>query len=107
MARKETEMPLSFQIVVLGSQLVMTAADQLPSFDMAATCRLHITAVYGVAAGPQYKDCMQNEQSALHQLRRQWLKFPNTARTDCASWQTIGSAPSYVGLLTCLQAPGP
>ena len=41
-------MPLSFQIVALGSQLVMTAADQLPSFDMAATCRLHITAVYGV-----------------------------------------------------------
>jgi hypothetical protein len=100
-------MPLSFQIVTLGSQLVMTAADQPPSFDMAATCRLHITAVYGVAAGPHYEKCMQNEQSALDQLQRQWLKFPDTARTHCASWETVGSAPSYVGLLTCLQAPAP
>jgi hypothetical protein len=82
--REETEMPLSIQIVVVGSQLVMTAADRPLGFDMAATCRLHITAVYGVATGPQYDDCMRDEQSALRQLQGQWLKFPNTARTDCA-----------------------
>ena len=75
-------MPLSFQIVALGSQLIMTAADRPPSFDMAATCRLKITAVYGVAPGPQYMVCMQNEQSALRQLQRRWSKFPNAARTD-------------------------
>ena len=41
-------MPLSFQIVALGSQLIMMAADRPPCFDMVATCRLNITAVYGV-----------------------------------------------------------
>jgi hypothetical protein len=96
-------MPLSFQIVALGSQLVVLAADRPPNFDITHTCRLDLSAAFGVTAGPQDKSCIQDERNARQQLQTQWARFPATARANCASMESIGGTPSYVSLLTCLQ----
>lgn len=96
-------MPLLFPAIALGSQLVITVADRPPNFDMTRTCRLDLTAAYGLNTGPQDKSCIRDEQNAHQQLQKQWLKFPATARTSCASQESIGGTPSYVSLLTCLQ----
>jgi hypothetical protein len=96
-------MPLSFPIVALGSQLVVMVADGPPNFDMARTCRLDLSATFGLSTGPQDKSCIRDERNARQQLQKQWSKFPATARANCASQESIGGTPSYVSLLTCLQ----
>jgi hypothetical protein len=78
-------------------------AEGPPNFDMARTCKLDLTAASGLSAGPQDKSCVRDEWNARQQLQRQWLKFPATARANCASLESIGGTPSYVSLLTCLQ----
>jgi hypothetical protein len=96
-------MPLSFPIVALGSQLFVMVADSPPNFDMARTCRLDLSAAFGLSAGPQDDSCIRDERNARQQLQKQWLKFPAIARANCASQESIGGTPSYVSLLTCLQ----
>jgi hypothetical protein len=96
-------MPLSFQIVAMGSQLVFMTADGPPNFDMTRTCRLDLSATFGVTNGPQDKGCLKDERNARQQLQKQWSNFPVTARANCASMESIGGTPSYVSLLTCLQ----
>ena len=96
-------MTLLLPAIALGSQLVIMVADRPPNFDMTRTCRLDLMAAYGLNTGPQDKSCVRDEQNARQQLQKQWLKFPATARANCASQESIGGTPSYVSLLTCLQ----
>jgi hypothetical protein len=96
-------MLLSFPIVALGSQLVMTVADQPPNFDTARTCKVDLTAAFGQDSGERYKSCMQDEQAAHQQVQALWPKVPAPAREGCASQERIGDTPSFVSLLTCLQ----
>jgi hypothetical protein len=94
-----------FAAVVVGSLLLTTAAmaDSVPKYDMARTCRLDHAAASGLAVTESMKSCMRDEKQALAQLQKQWSKFPAQKRAGCASQNTIGGTPSYVGLLTCLQ----
>jgi hypothetical protein len=44
-------MPISFSMMVLGSQLVITVADGVPKFDVARQCRLDSTQAFDLNAG--------------------------------------------------------
>jgi hypothetical protein len=96
-------MSLSIPILAFGSQFVILAADRPPNFDVSRTCKLDLTATYGLDVGSQYRSCMRDEQRARQQLQKQWQKFPAVARDTCAPQEAIGGTPSYVSLLTCLQ----
>jgi hypothetical protein len=96
-------MPISFSMVVLSSQLVVTVADTVPKLDINRSCKLDVAATAGLAVDQSTKKCVSDEQKAKEQLAGQWSKFPPASRTSCTSQESIGGTPSYVSLLTCLQ----
>ena len=96
-------MPISISTIGLSSQLVMPVADGVPKFDIARNCKLDVAATAGLSVDQSVKSCMNDERKAKQQLAGQWSKFPAPSRTSCASQESIGGTPSYVGLQTCLQ----
>jgi uncharacterized protein YecT (DUF1311 family) len=98
-------MPISFSMIVLGTQLVMTVADGVPKFDMARQCRLDSTQAFDLSAGldETVKRCVADEQGALTQLQTQWSQFRESDKAQCTVETNIGGTSSYVDLLTCLQ----
>jgi hypothetical protein len=102
---QERNMRIPVPVVVVGSLLLTTAAmaDSVPKYDMARTCRLDHAAASGLAVSESMKACVRDEKRALGQLQQQWSKFAAAKQAGCASQNTIGGTPSYVGLLTCLQ----
>jgi hypothetical protein len=66
------KMPISFSMIVLGTQLVMTVADGAPKFDIARGCRLDSTqADLSTGQNETVKKCVADEQQALTQLQTQ------------------------------------
>src|SRR5256885_1432868 len=100
---RRPEMPISFSMIILSSQLVIAVADQVPKFDIAKSCKLDVAATTGLTANQPVKSCMNDEQKAQQQLATQWSTFPAANKAQCGSMEAIGDTPSYVSLLTCLQ----
>jgi hypothetical protein len=96
-------MPISVSMIVLGSQLVIPAADGVPKFDIARSCKLDVAATAGLSVDQSLKTCMNDERKAKQQLAGQWSKFPAASRASCTAQESIGGTPSYVSLQTCLQ----
>ena len=65
-------MLISAPIIIVGSQLFMMVADQVPKFDIARGCRLDNAASTGLAEQEPLNKCMGDEKQALQQLQRQW-----------------------------------
>jgi hypothetical protein len=82
--------------------LISTAsAQQLPRFDVEATCRA-APRLLAADANP-YEGCMQDERDAERQLQGMWRGAAAAHRETCAGEAQIGGSPSYVDMLTCLQ----
>ena len=79
----------------------ISVAQQLPRFDIEATCR------EAQPLGPEdrdpYQGCIRDEGQARAELQRQWGQFDPANRTSCVEETGIGGYPSYVEVLTCLQ----
>src|SRR5262245_45522570 len=86
--------------IALGVQLTTPANAQVPTFDVAVSCRAAATA--GLGADESYRSCMNDEQSAREELSRDWTSFATNDRERCAT-EAAGTLPSYVELLVCLQ----
>jgi hypothetical protein len=94
-----------FPAVVFGSLLITTAAmaDSVPKYDMARTCKLIAAAAAGLTLDQSMKNCIKGEKQASAQLRKKWSTYPAANRTRCVGENTIGGAPSYAALQSCLQ----
>jgi hypothetical protein len=108
---KGHEMPFTFPIMVLASQLVVSVADDLPKFDIARGCRIDSATIYNPSIGldATIKRCVDDEQQAKSQLEANWSGYAEKDRAMCKT-ETVGDSrddtatpPSYVELLTCLQ----
>jgi len=84
--------------LVFGSQLLVTVAEVLPSFDTDRGCRAAVTVMPG-----NFDACMKDEQDAHARLTTQWDGFAAADRETCTQNETSSGTPSYVELLTCLQ----
>jgi hypothetical protein len=89
-------MLLSLAAIALGSHLVVTVADRVPNFDPAPSCRAART-------GASVAACVTSERGARDQLVKEWTQFSIADKTSCTQ-ETEGFEPSYVELLTCLEA---
>jgi hypothetical protein len=91
-------MPISFSMIVLGTQLVMTVADGVPKFDIARGCRLDSTQAFDLSTGQNetVKRCVADEQQALTQLQTQWYQFLGSDRAKCTEEASIGGTPAFV-----------
>ncbi|HEY7297868.1 MAG TPA: hypothetical protein VH684_08035 [Xanthobacteraceae bacterium] len=74
-------------------------ADEVPSYDVRATCRVEAQDVDSAGTATA---CVTQEQQAREALVSQWVQFAPESRTTCMEAQG-GFSPSYVELLTCLQ----
>jgi hypothetical protein len=76
-------------------------AQQLPRFNIEATCRS------APALVPQDRDpvqgCLQDEADAERQLRLVWSSASAAQRETCAAETQVEGTPSYVEVLICLQ----
>ena len=88
-------------VILLMLSIGASAAQQLPHFDIEATCRA------AHPLGPEdrdpYEGCMKDEGVARSELQRQWARFEAGNRDLCAEETRVGGYPSYVEVLTCLQ----
>jgi hypothetical protein len=96
-------MPISISMIVVSSQLVVTVADRVPTFDIARSCKLDLAATAGLSVDQSAKGCINDEKRARQQLASQWSKFSGSSKAECIPQESIGGTPSYVSLLTCLQ----
>ena len=110
---------------LLGSQLVVAIADEIPHFDSEALCR-DAPALTGAnsclndeQAAPHFdpqplcrdapaltgaNSCLKDEQDARDKLAKFWAQISPTDRTQCTQTAGIGGPGSYVKLLVCVEA---
>src|SRR5262249_38233489 len=92
--------PLSAALIAVP--LVAVAADKVPTFDLDPTCS---GAVPSPMTGGRGTDaCKRSELSARDQLVREWSTFQEAERTRCVQLTNMTRMPSYVQVLTCLEA---
>lgn len=96
-------MPISISMIVVSSQLVVTVADRVPTFDIVRSCKLDVAATAGLSVDQSVKSCISDEKKARQQLAGQWSTFSGSSKAECIPLESIGGTPSYVSLLTCLQ----
>jgi len=87
--------------IILTASHIVLAADGPPKFDVERTCRP--AAAAGVLPGRDSSACQNDEKGARDKLQQEWAQFSATQRNQCAGFARLGSAPSYVELLTCLE----
>lgn len=96
-------MPISVSMIVVSSQLVVTVADRVPTFDIARSCKRDLAAAAGLSIDQPEKRCMSDEKKARQQLASQWSTFSGSSKAGCIPQESIGGTPSYASLSTCLQ----
>jgi len=77
------------------------ALAQVPTLDIGPTCRAAAT---GSNAANAEEGCRRDENRARGNLEQRWASFPASERQRCTSLTRMGGSPSYVELLTCLEA---
>jgi len=93
-------MLLSQAALVLSAHLVL-AADEVPRLNYEATCRALLPS--GEQGKGLDQDCLNSQRRARSQVEQQWGQFSAAAKSRCTQVSTLGAAPSYVELLTCLE----
>jgi hypothetical protein len=96
-------MAISISTIVAGAHLIVAVADQVPTFDIARSCKLDTAATAGDSVQQSLNNCVDDENRARQQLGSQWSKFSVASKAQCIPLEGIGGDPSYVSLLTCLQ----
>lgn len=87
--------------LLLASAQTAPAADEVPNFDIGPSCRAAATAA--VTASRDENACKTDERVALDKLKQDWNLYNNDQRGHCVRLSSLGGAPSYVELLTCLE----
>jgi hypothetical protein len=90
-------MPAILPVLVAGTYLVL-AADQMPKFDIDASCHGASSAI-----NRDENACKRDESDARAKVDQQWAQYAAVDKARCGSLSRAGGAPSYVELLTCLE----
>ena len=92
-------MPALMPMLLMGTQL-MLVADPVPELNVGPSCRF---AAGASIKGRDETTCKRDEQDARTRLDQEWGQFNTEQRTHCVRLSSLGGAPSYVELLTCLE----
>ena len=93
-------MPALLPIMLTASHIAL-AADTVPKFDVERTCEP--AARVAPLPGRDAPACQRDENGARSKLGQDWTQYSSTQRANCTNLVTLGGAPSYVELLTCLE----
>jgi hypothetical protein len=90
-----------FPVLLVGAQLTMTVADQVPHLDVGPSCRSAANGDIGIKQDMNV--CLNDENSARDQLVKEWSQFSAADRSSCLRLTTTGGNPTYTEYLTCLE----
>ena len=85
----------------LSSGLLIPVADGPPKFNIEATCRDVGNA--GAGIGGSVSACRSDEEKARDSLAAKWAQYPAAKRNSCVEGAKLGTSPSYVQVITCLE----
>ncbi|MCC7346079.1 MAG: hypothetical protein IT538_01665 [Variibacter sp.] len=94
-------MPFPLAALLLSAQVVLAAADKVPSFDARPGCNAGADA--GITTKPDIEGCVRSEMEARDTLVKEWDDFAVADRTRCVEKTQMGGPPSYIEVLTCLE----
>jgi hypothetical protein len=86
--------------IILGSQITIAVADQIPNFNVEPSCSYSDNGALGVTQDKTA--CLKDESDAHDQIARQWTEFTPADRAACVA-ASSGWQPTYTELLTCLE----
>jgi len=87
--------------VLVGAQLTLAIAEQVPTIDVMPSCRAGASS--GLALSQDVDSCVRSENAARDELAQHWSEFPQADRTSCLQLTTTGSSGTYTDMLTCLE----
>jgi hypothetical protein len=96
-------MLLPFAPIIFGSQLLIVAADGVPTIDIHKTCRAAAVVTAGTSPETDIEICMSSEQKAREQLVKDWGKYAVADKTRCIQGGSRVYLPSYIEWLTCVE----
>ena len=86
-----------FAPLLLGSHLLV-GADSVPVFDIKKSCQGR--EIESVFAGRNADTCIQSEEAARDQLKKNWGEFSAKDKAQCVATAKIGGSPSYTDHLS-------
>lgn len=93
-------MPALLPMLMAASHIVLVA-DTVPKLNYEPSCKAAVAAA--ALPGRDEESCKRDEETARATLEKTWTQFNGADRTRCLRLTSLGGAPSYVELLTCLQ----
>jgi len=88
----------------LGSQLIVAAADTVPSFNVEPNCRAALEDdPSDMNVRQNVESCVNDERQARDELKSNWSHYSAADKARCVSESTMGGQASYVELQICLQ----
>jgi len=88
-------------IALLAGSQALAAADAVPKFDMARSCKAEMAGNAGI--GETMESCLRDEQQARDELAPQWSSYASADKAACIRETSADGLPSYVELQTCLE----
>jgi hypothetical protein len=85
--------------LLFGFQAAAAFAGVPPKLDVTKSCN-----AAAQASGRAKEACLESEQSGQSILAKKWSKYHADDKTRCIALVQIGGVPSYVELLSCLDA---
>jgi len=92
---------MPFAPALLASNLFLTVADNVPTYNMQPTCRAAIEMMG--SQGRTLDSCMRSEAEARAEIVKHWPQVPQEEKSRCMQTALQGGSPSYVELLICLE----
>lgn len=93
--------------LVLGTHLIIPAADRVPLLNIEQVCQGIAqqggSSFHDPAIVKERHDCITSEQEVREQLVQRWSSFPAADRRACTVEAEMGGDSSYTELLTCLE----
>ena len=88
--------------LMLGLAAAVARADSPPKMDLQPTC--NAAAAYAIAVGRTKEACLADERAAESTLAENWSSYSVVDKTQCVATVNMGGPPSYVELLSCIEA---
>jgi hypothetical protein len=91
--------------VILGAQLTVAVADNVPRIRVEALCKARSAAdkMMNLPESQRVADCVQDERAAKEKLDTLWNATASSVRARCKSDAIVLGTLSYLDLLTCIQ----
>ena len=96
--------------IILSSNFVFAIADNVPRYDVEASCLGSAKQLQGrvgtnstnLSVQERAARCVKTEEDARTKLMAVWSEFEGAERSTCIGASSSGGRPSYVELLVCL-----